>query len=264
MKKPLPLRKKLAEEYNVSERTMRRRIADRWNEGGCTFSRRVAALSLAADKGINPALYAAEEELEELRKLQSMLKTKPPPAPKAIVARKREKTAKVYELKLKKGLGNVPLNLTPAEMKNAEIMTDVYYHLYILENSLRQFILDVMSDNSGKDWWNEARIRKSTREKASSRREKEELNRWLDGSRGMHPIFYVDFEDYKAILMRHWSFFEPYFAQIDSPQSWVLTTLGEIALSRHNVAHMGFLGNDIRQKVLLNLRAWLRQIAVEK
>lgn len=259
MKKPLPLRKKLAEEYNVSERTMRRRIADRWNEGGCTFSRRVAALSLAADKGIDPAPYAAEEELEELRRLQSMLKAKPPTS-KIVVARKREKTAKVYELKLKKGLGNVPLNLTPAEMKNAETMTDVYYHLYVFENSIRKFILNVMLGSFGEDWWNEDIVRKSTRERASSRMKKEKANRWLDSSRGSHPIFYVDYEDYRAILMKHWKHFEPYFKQIESPNSWVLTTIGEITLSRHNVAHMGLLGSDIRQKILLSLKAWLRQI----
>lgn len=260
MKKPLPLRKKLAKEYSFSERTMTDRITDRWNEAGCTFSRRVAALSLAADKGINPAPYAADEELEELRRLQSILKTKPPLAPKAIIAKKREKPAKVYELKLKKGLGNVPLNLSPAEMKNVETMTEVYYHLHVFENSIRKFILNVMSGSFGEDWWNEHIVRKSTRERALSRMKKEEANRWLDGSRGSHPIFYVDYEDYRAILMKHWKHFEPYFKQVESPSSWVLTTIGEITLSRHNVAHMGYLGSDIRQKILLSLKAWLRQI----
>jgi hypothetical protein len=263
MNKPLSLRKKLAEVYSCSERTITNLTKQRWNEGGTTFSKRVAALSLFADKGIDPAPYAKDGELDELRDLQIYLKATPVSVPKAKV--KTPKTpkpaAKANQYKLRTKIGDLTHNLSPTEMTKAEAMSEIYYHLYVFENSIRKFILKIMTDNYGKDWWDTVNIRNSTLKRASERMEKEEENRWLDGRRGKHPIFYVDFEDYKAILMNHWVLFEPYFERIDSSQSWVLTIIGETTLSRHNVAHMGYLGPDTRQKILLNLKAWLRQIS---
>ncbi|MHA1908171.1 MAG: Swt1 family HEPN domain-containing protein [Candidatus Thorarchaeota archaeon] len=261
MNKLVSLRKKLAEEYGCSERTITNMTKKRWNEGGTTFSKRVAALSLLADIGIDPAPFANARELEELRKLQGYLKTIPPQTTSKVKSSKPiKKATKVYELKLKENLGNVPINLSPAEMKNAETMSSAYYYFYVFENSIRKFIMEVMADNLGEDWWDKAKIRKTAHTNAASRKKKETDNRWLDGSRGKHPIFYIDFDDYKAIMMSYWRFFKPYFEGLDSPESWVLATIEELTLSRHNVAHMGYLGKDIRQKVQLNLKAWLRQI----
>ena len=80
------------------------------------------------------------------------------------------------------------------------------------------------------------------------------------GPRGKHPIYYIDFDAYKSIISNHWKEFKHYFSEVDNAQHWVLGITGDIRLSRNNVAHMGVLEEDDRQRILLNLRAWLKQI----
>lgn len=256
------IQEKLMSTLGKSKRTINRYIKTRRKDADFTWDRKIAALSLLADSDIDPTKYASQEELEELRDLQIYLKPKPPSIPKKKSSDKSKEKVRTYEYRLRTNLGNVPLNLTPSDMKNAEHMTEAYYHLFILENSLRKFIMEVMESKFGDDWWDEVNLRKSTMKKAASRKKRDEGNLW-HGKRGRHPIYYIDFEDYKNIIQKYWTLFEPYFSEVFGAQEWILTRIRDITLSRNNIAHTGYLTDDDISRILLNLKDWLRQIASE-
>lgn len=137
-------------------------------------------------------------------------------------------------------------------------MAEVYYGLWVFENSLRQFIVETMDKHYGKNWWAD-HVNSQTQSEAAQRQAKDKENRW-HSSRGVHPIYYADIDDYKGIITKNWQVFESFFAGLPRPQEWVLNRIGEITLSRNIIAHMNPLDEDDRNRIAIYVRDWLKQI----
>lgn len=140
------------------------------------------------------------------------------------------------------------------QMKGKE-MGEIYIAIYYIENSLRHFIDEVFKKKYGKDYSLNDYLSKSTVESITGRKEKEELNNWLD-KRGNSALSYLDFADIIGIINRNWNIFAPYFPE----QNWLKVKLDEIVLIRNLVAHNSYVSSDGRQIVLMNYKQIMEQI----
>lgn len=261
---PIPgeLKRKLAKKHRVTSRTINRWVKKRWAETGGTFDEKVVALSLAREAGMDIRPFCSNEEIEELRKLQSHQTTgqtvsiKKPMTQSTISKRQK---AQGQIIKLDYDIGNIRTNLSKSEIAKAAEMTKAYYSLYIFENSVRQFIAGVMTQAHGPSWWSN-RASSKLKKKVANRKNKDKENRW-HSSRGAHEIFYTNIEDLANVISGNWIVFEPYFSRVKGGPQWIVSKLNEITLSRNIVAHNNPLEGDDRIRIGLCLRDWLRQIA---
>ena len=148
-------------------------------------------------------------------------------------------------------------NLPNKIFTDAKKMTEVYYYLYLFENSLRYFIIKTMEIKYGSNWW-ESQISKGIRDKAKNRKEKEGINRW-HSQRGDHPIFYIDINDLRKIIsQKHADFIEKL---PEEGIKWLEIRVNEIKQLRNIVAHHNPLDNDDIEQIKLNFRQWNKQIS---
>jgi len=244
----------------IKKRAVYRRIEKRWNIAGKSFSKKIAALSIAAEVDIDPGKFATKEELEDLRDLQNRIsgsdKVTQHTTRKQTKSKKKSEVVHIFQLDdITK---EFPINLANSKIQESFEMAKAYCYLYILENSIRKFILEVMSKNHGKEWWKNC-VKKSIQDEVVKRMKKDKGNRW-HGSRKAHPIYYADVEDYRSIMTRNQSTFKPYFPDLRNPIQWIQNRIEEITLSRNIIAHMNPLGKRDRDRLVIYIGDWLEQI----
>ena len=250
----------LEKECGISKRSIYRRVDKRWKLAGKSFSKKIAALSLAAEVDIDPQKYANKEELEELRDLQGRIgstSTRSGQTPsRRFQAKKR--TSTVHQLSFDDITKELPTNLGASKIRESFDMAQVYCYLYILENSIRQFIIDVMKKSHGKDWWKDC-VNVKIRENVAKRMKKDKENPW-HGSRKAHSIYYADVDDYRSIISRNSNVFKAYLPNLKSPIQWVQNRMEEITFSRNIIAHMNPLAKKDRDRLKIYVSDWLEQI----
>ncbi|OYD16027.1 hypothetical protein CH330_03840 [candidate division WOR-3 bacterium JGI_Cruoil_03_51_56] len=139
-------------------------------------------------------------------------------------------------------------------------MARLYPLLYVLENSVREFIDRLMTSLYGDDWWNgrpmtSSKMKKLRRD-VSDRMKKENKNSWHQ-KRGARPIDYLDFIDLRKLLRRIESDVVPkYFPCFE----WLSQLMEEVYQSRCVICHMNPLSRDNAQALKLKFRQWQRQI----
>jgi hypothetical protein len=95
------------------------------------------------------------------------------------------------------------LDILPADLiKKGKEMAEAYMYLYCVENSLRLFIEGVGREKFGGDYLNSFSIRTGTRGKIASRKEEEQINKWIRIN-GDSDIFYMDFEELGSIIQNN-------------------------------------------------------------
>src|SRR5258706_4418203 len=147
--------------------------------------------------------------------------------------------------------------LTQDILDDAKEMTDIYATLYVFENSVREVITRIMSEKSGKDWWNKlngARAIKM-RQDIKGRMTQEEKNGW-HGKRGSHPLHYTDITNLIDIFEEYWADFRPYFPTF----KWVEIRISEISMSRNVVDHHNPLKPNDQKRVQVYFTDWCNQI----
>lgn len=116
-------------------------------------------------------------------------------------------------------------------VEDANANARVYPHIYILENSLREIILEEFKtvDN----WWaNTSYVKKDTQEYAQGIQNAERNYPWVR-KRGKHPIYYVGLEELYGIITKNWTRFDRIFKDQGNLRTW----FNELIPVRHLVAH---------------------------
>jgi len=112
---------------------------------GFTISKEQAAALLASENGIDISKYLKQDELSELRKLQTQV----PPIIKKVVHKQVIPQSKI--IRLNSGL-EIQDPLLPVKTSSKAIeMAEVYVYIYIFENSVRNVISLVLSKKYGTD-----------------------------------------------------------------------------------------------------------------
>ncbi len=144
--------------------------------------------------------------------------------------------------------------LDDEDVKNAQQMATVYTAIAALENSVRRFVVNILIENYGEDWWTKS-VSEKIRKKAESRKQEEEKIKW-HSQRGESLINYTEFGDLASIMAQNLDLFEDYIISID----WARQIFNTLERSRNVIMHSGFLGSRDVERIGTNIRDWIAQV----
>lgn len=137
----------------------------------------------------------------------------------------------------------------------AASMATNYVIFYCLENSIRELIVERLSDPKefGEEWWEEA-VPKSVRENAKNNRNKEIASGVTPRSADL--IDYSTFGELGEIIKANWDIFGDTFRDVRAVEK----VLGTLNTLRAPIAHCKALAEDEVMRLHLGLRDWFRQM----
>jgi len=136
----------------------------------------------------------------------------------------------------------------------AKLMATVYTAIAAFENMVRQFVVKMLLENKGENWW-ETAVSGKIRDKAESRKKEEEKIRWHT-PRGDALINYTEFGDLASIMQNNFELFEAHVVSIE----WVRQIIQTIERSRNVIMHSGELGQRDVERIGTNIRDWISQV----
>lgn len=135
-------------------------------------------------------------------------------------------------------------------------MQRCYRLLYVLENVVREFLNDVLSEaDGGEELWFDKRANQQMKKKVGDRKATELKNSWHTG-RNQHPMYYLDFADLALLLQTHW----PLFKDLLPGQAWAVSRIEDAERSRNVIAHTNLLSDDELVRLEMHVRDWVRQV----
>ena len=143
-------------------------------------------------------------------------------------------------------------NLPKKRIEEAREMAEFYAYIFIFENSVRQFIIEIMNKKLGNNWWKEGvsnRINKSVESIM-----KKEKGRWV--LREAHPIYYTTMGQLVTIIESNWQDFEDIFGDLQK----LKTLIDPIEEARNPIAHNNALTKDQRELLKLNIKMWFNYL----
>lgn len=159
------------------------------------------------------------------------------------------------ELLAQEYVNNLSLDLLDDEHVNmAKQMAVVYTAIAAFENAVRQFIIKILIENKGENWWEES-VSDKIRSKAESRKREEEKIRWHT-PRGDSLINYVEFGDLASIISQNLELFEDHIVSIE----WVRQIFNTLERSRNVIMHSGELGKRDIERIGIHIRDWINQV----
>ncbi len=144
--------------------------------------------------------------------------------------------------------------LDDEHVDNARAMANVYIAIAGFENSVRDLISKVLSEEVGANWW-EACVSEKIRIRAQQKVEEEAKIRW-HVQRGEDPIKYTLMGDLVSILRQNWTHFEPHIPTIE----WAAGLMDVIERSRNVIMHSGTLTRTDVERVGMYIRDWIKQV----
>ncbi len=142
---------------------------------------------------------------------------------------------------VKEGMSQTPVtrmtesDFSPIVWQQALEMSSVYALIYCIENTLRNFIVDRLSEKFGLDWWDSC-VSKNVKNAAERLRLSEEKNKY-HSTRGDSPIHYIMLDNLTQIITGNWE----EFADIIPNQAWIVSRMDDLTMCRNVIAHTGIL-----------------------
>ena len=155
----------------------------------------------------------------------------------------------------RKYLESLSLDLLDDEfVSTAKLMATVYTAIAAFENMVRTFVVKILIENKGENWWKDS-VSDKIRSKAESRQKEEEKIKW-HAHRGDSLINYTDFGDLASIMQQNYNLFEDHIISID----WARQIFNTLERSRNIIMHSGELGLRDIERIGTNIRDWLSQV----
>jgi hypothetical protein len=148
----------------------------------------------------------------------------------------------------------VETDFSPRIWSDAQKMSSVYTALYCLENSIRNFIVERMSERHGIDWWSST-VPQRIRAEVSKLKDKESKNKY-HSNRADTEIGYTMLGNLAQIIISNWED----FSDIIPNQSWLLSRMDDLEMSRNIIMHTGALPQVEIDRIDSIVRDLLRQI----
>jgi len=246
------LKKALLEKLGITKQGLSNRIQKLKKKISMTTED--ATYVIAQQEGLILDKYLAVGALDRVRKLH--LDTLP--IPEASVSQKKggkvkQKVERVIKIAQEPNLKD-PL-LPGRKISEAAEMTKTFLLLYILENSIRETIDQVMTSRYGSDWW-ESKAPQKLKDRVSTHMSDEQRNMWHQ-KKGARPIDYLDFIELPKLMNKLQKEFVP---DIIPQFQWFDQLVQEVYKSRCVVCHMNPLHQDNVKAVRLRLTHWQKQI----
>ena len=148
----------------------------------------------------------------------------------------------------------VERDFSPRVWSDATKMSSVYTALYCIENTIRNFIVERMSERHGIDWW-EKTVPKKIKDSVLDLKKKEEKNKYHSNRSGTE-IGYTMLGNLGQIIIANWSD----FSDIVPNQAWLTSRMDDLEMSRNIIMHTGVLPTDEIDRIESIVRDLLRQI----
>lgn len=139
-------------------------------------------------------------------------------------------------------------------INNAKEMATVYTAIAAFENMVRRFVVKILLENKGENWW-DLSVSDKIRKFAESRKKEEEKIKW-HSQRGDSLINYIEFGDLVSIMQQNFELFEDHLVSID----WARQIIQTLERSRNVIMHSGELGRKDIERIGTNIRDWISQI----
>ena len=139
-------------------------------------------------------------------------------------------------------------------VNSAKSMATVYTAIAAFENMVREFVVKVMLEGKGENWWEEG-VSEKIRKLAESRKREEEKIRWHT-PRGDSNINYTEFGDLISIMTQNFDLFEMHISSLD----WARQIIQTLERSRNVIMHSGELGRKDIERIGTNIRDWVNQV----
>lgn len=141
-------------------------------------------------------------------------------------------------------------------VNSAKIMATVYTAIAAFENMVRKFVVKILLEHKGEDWWEQC-VSEKIRKSAENRKNDEEKIKWHT-QRGLSMINYVDFGDLASIMSQNYELFEVHIVSIE----WARQIFSTLERSRNVIMHSGELGKRDIERIGTNIRDWISQVGV--
>lgn len=148
----------------------------------------------------------------------------------------------------------VERDFSPRVWHDALNMSSVYTALYCIENTIRNFIVERMSERHGIDWW-EIKVPKKIIDVVTSLKRQEEKNKY-HSNRSSNEIGYTMLGNLGQIIIANWDD----FSDIIPNQAWLTSRMDDLEMSRNIIMHTGMLPTDEIDRIESIVRDLLRQI----
>lgn len=148
----------------------------------------------------------------------------------------------------------VERDFSPRIWFDAINMSSIYTALYCIENTVRNFIVERMSERHGIDWW-EIKVPNKIKEAVVTLKKQEERNKY-HSNRSSNEIGYTMLGNLGQIIIANWED----FSDIIPNQAWLTSRMDDVEMSRNIIMHTGTLPTDEIERIDSIIRDLLRQI----
>lgn len=145
-------------------------------------------------------------------------------------------------------------SFSPRIVYDARRMAAVYTAFFCLENSVRELIVDRLTERKGSGWW-ERCVPGKIKSASQKLKEKEEKNRY-HAQRSQELIGYTMFGNLAQIIIANWDNFSDLFPE----QSWLSSRFNDLDISRNIIMHTGQLPEIEIERIESIARDWIRQV----
>lgn len=132
-------------------------------------------------------------------------------------------------------------DFSPKIWNDALKMSSVYTALFCIENMIRDFIVERLSERKGINWWDTC-VPKKVKDDVQKLKDKEAKNKYYS-NRSSSNIGYTMLGNLTQIIIVNWD----EFSDVIPDQAWIQSRMNDLEMSRNIIMHTGILP-DIEMK----------------
>jgi hypothetical protein len=137
---------------------------------------------------------------------------------------------------------------------NAKKMSSIYKALFSIENTIRGFIVDRLSERKGTNWW-EISVPNKIKSDVDKLKSDEIKNRYMS-PRSSNNIDYTLLGNLSQIIIQNWD----EFSDLIPNQAWLSSRVGDLERCRNVIMHTGTLDDYDIERIEIIIRDIVRQI----
>lgn len=145
-------------------------------------------------------------------------------------------------------------DFSPRIWNDAGKMSSVYTALFCIENMIRDFIVERLSERKGIDWWDMC-VPKKVKDDVQKLKDKESKNKYYSNRSSMN-IGYTMLGNLTQIIIVNWD----EFSDIIPDQAWIQSRMNDLEMSRNIIMHTGLLPDIEIERIQSIVRDLLRQL----
>jgi predicted restriction endonuclease len=218
-----------------------------------------AVCIIAQQNSIKLDKYLDEEIIHKIRDLLQQVGPTSTLVAKKLTRRAGEQSSRQYVVKVGKQFKFTDPILPHSKLSEANEMSNIFPYLYLLENSIREFIDIIMTSQYGSNWW-DSQAPSGLKKEVQKRMSDDQRDSWHQ-RRGARPIDYIDLKDLPRLMNK---LDEVVVPDIISDLDWFRQLVKQVYKSRCVVCHMNPLDRDNIDAVLVWFNQWEKQIGAKK